>query len=249
MKRAAWILVVIAAAATRTVGAAGFDHALLDGLLARHVDDDGWVDYEGLAREAAVLDRYIGLIAAARLDEMEPDERLALLINAYNAFTLRLILDHYPLASIKDIPAAKRWAHRRWNVGGHSWSLDDIEHEQIRPAFREPRIHFALVCAAAGCPPLRDEAYTADRLEAQLEDQARRVHAGDRWLRYDGGGTVFLTKLYDWYAADFEKEAGSVLAYAARYSAPLREALDAGTRVRIRWIEYDWALNTKAGAP
>ena len=123
----------------------------------------------------------------APIDELGRDERLALLINAYNAFTLRLILDHYPVASITDIPADQRWDAVRWRLAGETYSLNQIEHELVRPNFREPRIHFALVCAAVGCPPLRTEAYTGELLEEQLEGQTRYSHAHDRWLRYRTG--------------------------------------------------------------
>jgi hypothetical protein len=241
------VIAAVAVAAEMTEqdkAGAAFDHRAFGALLERYVDDNGQVDYKGLAGESERLDAYLGAVSEAPLDRLGRDERLALLINAYNACTLRMILDHYPVRSIKDIPASKRWEDRRWNVGGHVWSLDQIEHEQIRPKFDEPRIHFALVCAAVGCPPLRDEAYTASRLAEQLADQARRVHGDARWFRYDRDrNVVFLTKLYDWYAGDFEKAAGSVLAYAAAYAPQLARALEAGRRPEIRWLEYDWSLN------
>ncbi|MHC4303408.1 MAG: DUF547 domain-containing protein [Planctomycetota bacterium] len=221
-----------------------FDHQVLQAVLKKHVDADGGVDYTGLARETGSLDAYIAAVAKAPFDALDRNEKLALLINAYNAFTLRLILDHYPVGSIKDIPASKRWDDERWNVGGHVWSLNQIEHKQIRPKFNEPRIHFALVCAAAGCPPLRDEAYTAARLEAQLEDQARYVHRPGRWFRYDRHrNVVHLTKLYDWYAGDFKQASGSVTAYAAAYSPELKQAVDSGNPPELRWLDYDWSLN------
>ena len=150
-----------------------FDHARLDALLRAHVDSTGLVDYAGLSRESAALDAYLASLASAPFEELGRDEKLALLINAYNAFTHRLILDHRPVSSIKDIPSGKRWDDRRWRLAGEMVSLDQIEHERIRAAFREPRIHFALVCAARSCPPLRAEAYVGDRLEAQLADQTR----------------------------------------------------------------------------
>ena len=226
-----------------------FDHSMLDTLLWNHGDDDGWVDYEGLQADAADLDAYIRLVADAPFDEMGRDEKLALLINAYNAFTLRLILDHYPVSSIFDIPAEERWDAVRWDVGGNVWSLSQIEHEQIRPKFIEPRIHFALVCAAVGCPKLRNEAYTAESLEEQLEDQTEYVHAGDRWFRFDpDAGVVELTQLYNWYGGDFVQVAGSVRDYAARYSPALKEALDAGDRPSIEWLHYDWSLNRDPAA-
>jgi len=171
---------------------------------------------------------------------------LALLINAYNAFTLKLILEHQPIESIMDIPDAERWDAVRWKVDGHVWSLNQIEHEQIRPKFVEPRVHFALVCAAVGCPPLRNEAYDADRIDQQLEDQTEYVHHHRTWLQFDARRNVaHLTKLYNWYGSDFEQNDGSVLQFAARYSPELKQALANGSSPRIEWLPYDWKLNSE----
>lgn len=173
-----------------------FDHSAFDELLRRHVDSAGWVDYRGLQKDAAQLDRYLKRLAEAPFEQLGRNEKLALLINAYNAFTLRLILDHYPLESIQDIPADKRWEDPRWQVGSHTWTLNDIEHEQIRPNFREPRIHFALVCAAVGCPPLRTEAYTGDQIDEQLAGQTEYVHSHARWFEFDAEQEIVrLTEL------------------------------------------------------
>lgn len=220
------------------------DHSRFDALLREHVGEGGWVDYRGLKRDAAELDRYLEEVAAAPFDALGRDEKLALLINAYNAFTLRLILEHFPIESIKSIPAEGRWDAVRWRVGPHTWSLNQIEHEQVRPKFREPRIHFALVCAAVGCPPLRNEAYASARLEEQLDAQARYVHEHDRWFRFDPKtGTVRLTSLYKWYAGDFEQVAGAVLRHAARYSPGLKRALETGRETEVEFLDYDWSLN------
>lgn len=230
-----------------------FDHSAFDRLLKAHVDERGWVDYAGLERDSKRLDAYVATLADAPLDEMGRSERLALLINAYNACTLRLILDYWDngkLASIQDIPSAKRWKHRRWKIGGKTWSLNDIEHEQIRPKFKEPRIHFALVCAAVGCPKLRNEAYSAERLDTQLGGQTEYAHTHKRWFRFDAqAGEVYLTKLYKWYGDDFKQTAGSVLEHAANYSAELTKALEAGRKPKTRWLEYDWKLNDKRNKP
>lgn len=223
-----------------------FDHAIFDRLLRKHVDKDGWVDYEGFQADAASLDGYIASLQSAPFVDLDRDEKLAFLLNAYNAFTLRLILDHYPIKSIKDIPSAKRWDAKRWQFGGMTLSLNQIEHEQIRPKFSEPRVHFALVCAAIGCPKLRNEAYQATRIEAQLEDQTRYVHTHDRWFRYQSGSDeVHLTKLYNWYGSDFKQVAGSAMAFAARYSVPLQKAMDQNQKPKIKWLDYDWTLNDK----
>ncbi len=177
------------------------------------------------------------------------EKKLALLINAYNAFTIQLILDYWDegrLESIRDIPTDRRWKHRRWRVGDNLWSLDEIEHDTIRIHFIEPRIHWALVCAAVGCPPLRNEAYTAEELDEQLDEQARYVHGHERWFRFDReANTVHLTRLYQWYRGDYEQVAGSILDHAAQYAPQLEEALDEGQRPRIRWLDYSWDLNTQ----
>lgn len=225
---------------------ATFDHGLLDQVLRNYVDSGGLVDYEGLRKEPGPLDRYLESVAGVDLSALSRDEELALLINVYNAATLRLILDHYPVGSIRDIPADRRWKDARWIVGGHRWSLDAIEHEQIRPRFEDPRIHFALVCAAVDCPPLRSEAFTADKLEDQLEDQTLRVHNDPRWLRFDRQrGIVELTPLYKWYGEDFLLHGPSVLEHASRYHAPLRRVLEGGELPRIEWREYNWSLNVR----
>ncbi|MFG0263097.1 MAG: DUF547 domain-containing protein, partial [Novipirellula sp. JB048] len=220
------------------------DHAALDALLKKYVDDDGWVDYEGLSGDTAKLDDYLSTIAAAPFDQLGRDEKLALLINAYNASALKLILDHMPIDSIMDIPESQRWDAVRWNLGGQQWSLNQLEHERIRAKFAEPRVHFALVCAAVGCPPLRNEAYVGDRIEEQLQEQAEYVHDHKTWFTFDpSSNRLALTKLYDWYSSDFEQFADSVSEFAARYSPELVQTLQQGTAPQLDWLPYDWKLN------
>ena len=134
-----------------TAGTAVFDHSDFDALLSEIVQGVGFVDYAGVQQRAERLDAYLARLAEAPYDELGRDAKLALWINAYNACTLKLIAERYPLASIKDIPAVERWDAVRWTVGGRTLSLNQIEHEQVRAHFREPRIHFALVCASVGC--------------------------------------------------------------------------------------------------
>lgn len=241
--------VAAVAVGDKAAGTSGaFDHGSFDRTVKAYVDDQGRVDYAGLSKHTDDLNAYIASLATVRADKLGRDEKLALLINAYNAFTLRLILDYYPVASIKDIPAGKRWKDRRWRIGSKTYSLDDIEHEQIRPVFDEPRIHFALVCAAVGCPPLRREAYVVDRLDAQLDAQSRYVHTHDRWFKMTtDGSVVYLTRLYKWYGSDFEQSAGSVLSFAARYVPRLAKVLSHGHEPDIKWRDYDWSLNAQPG--
>jgi len=227
---------------------ATFDHAAFDVILRAHVTPEGgFVDYVTLKQNAAALDVYIAALGKADIDALGRDERLAYLINAYNAFTLRLILDHAPVDSIKDIPSDQRWDAKRWSLDGGTVSLNQIEHELIRPKFAEPRIHFALVCAAIGCPPLRNEAYTGARLEEQLADQSRYVHTNPRWFRLqEDRGEVELTALYDWYGGDFTQKASSVAAYAAQYSPDLVRLINAGKEPRVKFLDYSWKLNSVA---
>ncbi len=233
-----------------TQPAATFAHTPLNNILAQHVDSAGYVDYAALAADTAALDAYITSLATAPFDRLSRDGKLALLINAYNAFTLKLITDFYDdgkLTSIKDIPKEKRWDHARWTLAGKTHSLNQIEHELVRPNFKEPRIHFALVCAAVSCPPLRPEAYTADQLEEQLVDQSKTVHTQPRWFSYDPrSNTVKLTALYQWYAGDFEQTAGSVSAYVASQSPTYHSVINSGRTPAIEYLNYSWLLNDQA---
>jgi len=217
---------------------ARFDHSGFDQLLRAHVADFQ-VDYDGLRAEEASLDRYLESVATAPFDALDRDAKLAFLINAYNAFTLKLILDNggSELASIRDIPSAERWDAERWTLAGRTVSLSSLEHEELRAKFVEPRIHFAINCASVGCPPLRNEAYTADRLEEQLEDQARIIHTDPRWTQIEGR-TVQLSSLYLWYESDFSQVAGSSLGFASTWRPELAEG-----EWKIVWKDYDWALN------
>ena len=221
------------------------DHSRFNAVLKRVITETGMVDYEALRRDPSKLNAYIEQLKTVPLDQLGRDEKLATLMNAYNAFTLKLILNHWPLESIRDIDDP--WGGPEWQLGDHRWTLDEIEHGRIRPHFKEPRIHFAVNCASIGCPPLRAEAYTADRLEQQLQAQTERVHTnGTRWFRYDADANrLELTSLYSWYAGDFEQAAGSVVKYVARFHEPLRRALEAGRQPEVAYLDWSWRLNRK----
>lgn len=217
-----------------------------DKLLKKHVDDAGYVDYDALRKDADKLDAYIDHLAKIDLNTLNRDEKLATLINAYNAFTLRLILDHYPLQSIMDIPEEKRWKAKRWNVGGKTVSLDALENEWIRPTFNEPRIHFAVNCASIGCPPLRNEAFRGDKLDQQLEDQTKYALNQDRWLQFDRDAAALrLTKIFEWYKADFEQDGQTVMEFARKYSKELQKPRITMEVPQINYLEWDWKLNRK----
>lgn len=242
---------------------AQFDHGAWDRLLRTHVQeiDQGRktaVDYEEMAADRGRLQDYLSSLAEvsrSRFDSWERDAQLAFLINAYNAWTVELILQHYPgIDSIRDIgflPGAA-WRRDIVELFGRQVSLDEVEHEMIRqwPQFREPRIHFAVNCAAIGCPALRGEAYTGQHLEQQLQESTRGFLA-DRDRNWLEGETLYLSRLFDWYEEDFQQGwqgIDSVADFIARYADHLGlrqsrlEALRAGD-IRIRYSRYDWGLN------
>lgn len=224
------------------------DHGAFDALLRGFVRG-GRVDYAGLKPRAAALDDYLQTLSSVQREPLGHDELLALYINAYNAATLRLVLEHFPgIASIHDIPENQRWKDSRWTIAGEKLSLDDIEHTVLRKRFNEPRIHFAIVCASKGCPPLRNEAYVAQSLEQQLDDQARQVHRDPRYLQWDESSrTLRLTPLYDWFKEDFTRGGLSVADFVAAYCEPaVAESLgrDPGN-VRLTSLDWDWSLNSQ----
>lgn len=249
-------------AAPAPSAAAGVDplHAPFDVLLARHVRG-GRVDYDGLAGDTEALDAYLAALAAVDDGPLDRAQTLALWINAYNAATLRLILDHRAqdpeLASIKDIPRGRRWLARRWTVAGRRVSLDAIEHEILRP-LGEPRIHMAINCASHSCPDLAGEAYHAPRLDAQLDAATRRFLAdrskGARTVVDEGFfGTdheLHVSALFDWFEEDFEA-GGGVVAFVRRYGPADTVAFIERHRddLDLEHLDYDWSLNALPRAP
>ena len=228
-------------------------HAQWSAILGRWVVD-GRVDYRGLRGESdPALLTYLASLSGACGPDYERwtrAERIAFWINAYNAFTVRLILDHYPIASIRKIGWLPGAAFREKfipmeGLKGGSISLDDIENGTLRSALREPRIHFALVCASRSCPPLRGEAYRGADLDRQLDDQARTFLHDPAKNRVDAAAkTLYLSSIFQWFRGDFESAAGSLPSYVARY-------LDDGTGhlsdFDIKFLDYDWSLNDRPG--
>ncbi len=240
------------------------------GVLKARVDDHGLVDYAGLKADRAGLDAFVESIAVlppAEYEAWSGDDRLAFWLNTYNALTLRLIIDEYPIArapgrdqyptsSIQQIPNA--WSRARYTVMGQARSLDEIEHQIIRAQFHEPRVHLALVCAALSCPPLRREPYRGAGLGAQLDDQGRRFFSDLRNLQVDPEeNEVFASRILEWFAEDFApgvlEEKGQLAAKrhavataAGPYVSPDIRKYLAGEQFTLDYLEYDWTLNEQS---
>ena len=179
----------------------------------------------------------------AQYQTMGKNEKLAFLINAYNAFTLKLIIDNYPVKSIRDLGGFLSSVFKKdfFQFRGAERSLGEVEHEMIRKEFDEPRIHFAINCASVGCPALRNEAFTPKTLMAQLEEQKITFLKDTSRNRYDAKTKkLYISKIFDWFDDDFEKAAGSVKAYVLEVLAPNQNL----AQVEIEdYTEYDWRLN------
>lgn len=228
-------------------------HAALDRVLKASVRE-GSVDYPALKANPAPLTAYLDQLAEVPEGEFkswpEPD-RLAFLINLYNAATLKLIVDEYPLKSIRRIgwlPGAA-WKRPFVRAFGRVLTLDEIEHGIIRQEYRDARVHFALVCAARGCPPLRSEPFVSARLDAQLEEQGRIFLGQTNKNHVDGAArTIHLSPIFKWFAQDFEAQAGSVLKFVAPFFPPETQRTLAQGEWRIAYTDYDWSLNERAAA-
>ena len=220
-------------------------HTPFDSLLQAYVRDGG-VRYRAWAANANNLTRLSKYIEA--LEDLDPEtwsttEALAFWINLYNAATLKLVLNHYPLKSIREIGGEKEspWNRTVVAVAGESLTLNQIENDIIRPRFGEGRIHFALNCAAIGCPPLAAHAYTGHDLEAQLETVTTATLAKPQWLTITAD-EIRVTKLFEWYEQDFVDDEGSLRDFLARYRQEDREVLLDEAR-KIVYMDYNWQLN------
>jgi hypothetical protein len=223
------------------------------------------VDYTALKEHRAALADVMAAFAdSSAADERAwtRDQRLSFWINAYNLFTLRAIVDHYPIRSalftmqprnsIRQIDGV--WTALTWKAAGRALTLDDIEHKILRPEFKEPRVHFAVNCASVGCPPLGGEPYRPATLEAQLDAAARRYLASDRGLRIEGN-TLRVTRILEWYGEDFvarfapdaagkpDRIERAIRGVVLRFGPAAAADLAGKPTTRVRFLEYDWSLN------
>lgn len=213
-------------------------HDAYDKVLKGYVSN-GKVAYAKLKNDRSSLDAYLTKLAGIdkkQFDTWPEDARLACLINLYNAATLQLIIDHYPVKSIKDIGSLFKgpWDQPVISLFGKKITLNTLEHDIIRKEYKEPRIHVALVCAAKGCPPLRPESYTAEKLDEQLNDQSKTYLTSAEGMRIETDkGKVYLSAIFKWYGDDFP----SVNAFAEKHSAKSLKGL------KLDYLDYDWSLN------
>ena len=217
-------------------------HQQWDKLVKKHVNEAGLVNYKGFQKDQSDLDAYLKLLSdnAPQKNWSENDQK-AYWINAYNAFTVALILKHYPVSSIKKIGGSIYKINTAWdikfiNIGGEKYDLNNIEHQILRKKFDDPRIHFAIVCASISCAKLRREAYTGAKLEAQLDDQGKDF-LNDKSKNKITADKAELSKYFTWYSGDFTKN-GSLRDFINKYS---QTKISANTKLSD--LDYNWNLN------
>jgi uncharacterized protein DUF547/glycosyl transferase family 2 len=235
-----------AAPAPASADSVHFDHTPWTRLVAAYVDTSGRVAYRQLQRHGRpALDTYLHSLAAARPDAWPERDQIAFWLNAYNAGIVTAVLDGFSAESL--IGRGRIFKFWKFEVAGRQLSLDQIEHEILRARLQEPRIHFALVCAAMSCPRLRREAYVGDRLEGQLDDQARTFFNDSRRNYFDPTqGQVRLSKVLEWFREDFERD-GPLLVYVSSFvdDAHVRDWLRSGANIDVGFLDYDWTLNAQ----
>jgi hypothetical protein len=259
-------LILALAFGSTSVLAQAFDHShgAWDALVKKHVllvsgKNASQVRYTEFARDRAALKGYLAAlsgVAEAEFKGWSKAQQMAFLINAYNAFTVELILANYPVKSIKDIGSdlfSNRWKKKFFKLLGRDSYLDQVEHEMLRKPgnYDEPRVHFAVNCASIGCPMLREEAFTAVALEAQLEEQAVRFLSDRSRNRISAQGRLEVSKIFDWFKEDWSSGYQGIKSreqFFARYATllsdkPEQQKLVAEGKAPISHLEYDWTLN------
>jgi len=233
------------------------DYKAWGDLLAKHYDPAKGMDYKALkAQDKATLDAIRAQMATVDVNALAKPDQFAYWINLYNISTAAIVVEGYPVASIRDLstdPIIKLNVFKKPSVKvrGGAMSLNDIENVKIREGFKDPRIHFAINCAAKSCPPIRTEPYVGARITEQLDDQARRFLNGPKGVRVekDGSGVdLHVTKILDWFSDDFKKWGGGQVAFLKRFVSPdkLKAIEAAGSDVDLDFDDYDWKLNDSA---
>jgi hypothetical protein len=213
---------------------AKFNHKKWDSLVQQHVSSDGKVDYKGFKKDVIYLEVYLQELSKnVPKDDQIKEEKLAYWMNAYNAFTIKLIIDNYPLKSIKDIK--EPWKRPIAKIDNKWYSLNDIEHNILRK-MNDPRIHFGINCASYSCAPLWNRAFTAADVEMELEALTKRF-INDRTRNKISSDHMQLSKIFQWFAKDFKKK-GSLVAFLNHYaSTPIHK------NAKKSFLKYNWSLN------
>lgn len=224
-------------------------HQIWDGLLKQHVKANGYVDYSGFRKDIEQLNSYLDILSdSPPKASWTRDEKMAYWINAYNAFTIKLVVEHYPVKSIKEIKRGIPFVNTVWDIkfiklGGQDYDLNKIEHGILRKEFQDARVHAAVNCASYSCPPLRGEAFTADRLQEQLED-AMRSFVNDPMRNNITDERAELSAIFKWFSGDFKADADTVIDFINRYA---EHSISASTKVS--YLEYNWSLNDAVATP
>ncbi len=219
------------------------DHSIYAGLLNKYVKN-GRVDYAGFKSEETQLDEYLNILEAVDSKRLSEDEQFAFYANAYNAWTIKLILNGYPdIKSIKDLGNLFQspWKKEIVRIDGELLTLDNVEHDILRPRFKDPRVHFAINCAAVSCPPLRPEPFQGDILSSQLDDSTRSFFKNPANYKFDGN-KFYVSRIFKWFAEDFNHD---ILSFYLKYAeGDLKQKLSANRKnVQVKYLDYDWDLN------
>ena len=219
------------------------DHSIYSILLEKYVKQ-GQVDYRGFKAEEAKLDQYLKVLEKTDPDNLSRNEQFAFYVNAYNAWTIKLILSGYPgVKSIKDLGNIFKspWKKKICRIDGDVITLDDTEHKILRPRFKDPRVHFAINCAALSCPPLISEPYRGDTLDRQL-DHSVRAFINNPQRNYLENNTLYISKIFKWFSEDFNND---VIGFLIKYAKEdLKKELEAKRlKIKIKYLDYDWSLN------
>lgn len=210
-------------------------HQSFTTLLQKYVSNDGKVNYKGLKNDKAALETYITSLAKQIPDNTwGKNAAFAYWINAYNAFTLKLIVDNYPVKSITNLGGGKPWDVKNIELAGKKYSLNNIENDIIRPNYKDARLHFAVNCAAVSCPPLFNKAFTENNINDLLDTRTKDfINSSANSIT---ASKIKISKIFDWYKADF----GDVTAFINKYSN-----IKVNTNAGIKYNEYNWELNEK----
>lgn len=234
-------------AATNSNGQIDQTHAAFTAILSKHVKNE-LVDYAGIKKNLAALNAYLDTLASvpeSSFKKWENHQQMAFLINLYNAATLKLVADHYPVKSIKEIGGAQGpWKQKVVRLFGKIETLDHIEHDLLRPKYKDPRVHFGVNCASIGCPALRAEAFQASKLDAQLDEQGRVFLRDTSKNRLDAKSkTLHLSEIFEWFKGDFTAKSGTVEKFVAQYVNDADRKVIQQGGLTIKKTNYDWNLN------